>query len=240
MGDYLTKKAAATWVVRDPTAIAPWLRLAVVHNERGAFGISLGQYTWQLNLALTLAAIVFVIPFSRDLARVDRDAPKALGLIVGGALGNLVSLLAAPHGVLDFIALEFGPDAGLIVNVADVAAYVGLALVMRTGFRIVGAMREQMRPQVHSPSEGVTLPTVVFSFADREVPRNVYQEPAVWFEGRATVEGHTKFGLPLLEYPPTRRDEVRVIAFPMHRAERPEISDLPLAAPPPPGERETQ
>ena len=46
-----------------------------MHNDQGAFGWSAGVYTWQLNLALTMAAIVFMIPVTRDLARIDPSAP---------------------------------------------------------------------------------------------------------------------------------------------------------------------
>lgn len=142
IGDLATKAAAMEILGGDSTAFAHWLRLAVVHNDQGAFGWSVGGYTWQLNLALTLAAIVLTIPVARDLARVDSSAPRALGLIVGGALGNLASLVTSPYGVVDFIELDF-TSVGVALNVADVAAYAGLAMVLRTGVLVVAALRRQ-------------------------------------------------------------------------------------------------
>lgn len=139
IGDLATKAAAMQFLSGDATSFARWLRFAVVRNDAGAFGWSVGAYTWQVNVVLTLAAIVLMVPVSRDLARVDRSAPRALGLIVGGALGNFASLVTSPHGVVDFIELDF-PSLGVALNVADVAAYAGLAMIVRTGALLVSAL----------------------------------------------------------------------------------------------------
>jgi hypothetical protein len=88
-----------------------------------------------------------MIPVARDLARIDEAAPRALGLIVGGAVGNLASLIFGPPGVVDFIAVNFGAHWGLVLNVADIAAYVGLAMMARTAYMIVAEMRREARPK---------------------------------------------------------------------------------------------
>ncbi|MGQ0765883.1 MAG: signal peptidase II [Gemmatimonadota bacterium] len=142
LGDLLTKFAAAQMVSGHP-GVGAVVSFAVVHNPAGAFGWSAGSYTWQLNLALTLAAVVFVIPVTRDLARIDARAPIALGLIAGGALGNLVSLISSPKGVVDFIQVHWSSDRALILNVADLAAYSGLFLLARTAYLIVRAIQRQ-------------------------------------------------------------------------------------------------
>lgn len=144
MGDLATKAAAMELLGGDATRFSGWLRFAVVHNDQGAFGWSVGVYTWQFNLALTLAAIILMIPVSRDLTRVDQSAPRALGLIVGGALGNLASLVTSPYSVVDFIEVDF-TNVGIALNVADVAAYAGLAMIVRTGALLVAALRRETR-----------------------------------------------------------------------------------------------
>lgn len=146
-GDWVTKAVAARLVGGDPVVFSDRLRFAVVHNDAAAFGLSAGAYTWQLNLALTLAAIALMLPVARDLARVDAAAPRALGLIVGGALGNLASLILSPPGVVDFISISTAPHSELVLNVADLAAYIGLAMLVRTGFLIVAEMRRSARPR---------------------------------------------------------------------------------------------
>ena len=80
---------------------------------------------------------------TRDLSSVDRRAPLALGLILGGACGNLASLLVPPRGVVDFIALNWAAGHSLVLNVADVAAYTGLAMILRTGVIIAAALRRE-------------------------------------------------------------------------------------------------
>jgi lipoprotein signal peptidase len=146
IGDWVTKAVAARVVAGEPVIFTERLRFAVVHNDGTAFGLSAGAYTWQINLALTVASILLMLPVARDLARIDTAAPRALGLILGGAVGNLASLAMAPAGVVDFIAVGFGPDSWLVFNVADLAAYVGLAMILRTGFLIAAEMRRTSRP----------------------------------------------------------------------------------------------
>ena len=212
LGDYATKEAAGRFLAPDPAHVGGWVHFAVVHNSRAAFGFSLGQYTWQLNLALTLAAIALVIPVSRDLARIDRAAPKALGLIVGGALGNLASLVLSPRGVVDFIALDIGGTSELVLNVADVAAYVGLVMVLRTGFLIVNALRTQVRP-VAVAASGKHVPSVVsLVLADHEVTRRVHREPLHSLDRDMCIDG-------LIENVPP---EARVLQFPTPEAARDE------------------
>ncbi|MBK6487945.1 MAG: signal peptidase II [Gemmatimonadetes bacterium] len=143
-GDLATKAAAKELLSSEATWFAPWLHFAVIHNDQGAFGWTVGAYTWQLNLALTLAAIAFMIPVTRDLSRVDPRAPTALGLIVGGALGNLASLVTSPYGVVDFIQIDLERH-GVALNVADIAAYAGLAMILRTGGLLVAALRREVR-----------------------------------------------------------------------------------------------
>jgi len=187
VGDWLTKAVAARLVGAEAVVFSDRFRFAVVHNDAAAFGMSAGAYTWQINLALTLAAIVLMIPVARDLARIDRAAPRALGLIVGGALGNLASLILSPPGVVDFISISFGAHSELVLNVADVAAYVGLAMMLRTGFLIVAEIRRAARPSRTAPLQHWTtvarrtslerqVPLPV-ALADRVVPENEVEVP---------------------------------------------------------------
>lgn len=169
IGDWVTK-AAALRAVDGDLVISEKLRFAVIHNDAGAFGMSLGAYTWQLNLAITLAAIVFMIPVTKDLARIDSAAPRALGLIMGGALGNLGSLVSNPQGVVDFISVSMGGTSELVLNVADIAAYIGLAMVMRTGFLIVAQLRKSVQPVAVLAADGPVTRPWRATFTEREVP----------------------------------------------------------------------
>jgi lipoprotein signal peptidase len=227
LGDYLTKAAAERFLAGDAAVYFDWLRLTLVHNHAGAFGWTMGAYTWQLNLALTLGAIVFVLKVSRDLAGFDRTAPCALGLIVGGAMGNFASLLLPPGGVVDFIALDFGAGAGLVLNLADLAAYAGLALILRTGFLIVSEMRRTTRPDVTpvlvrplAPRLSLALAGREIAVVDREVALSVVRDDRAGDAERLTpmpsdVTPGSAPRLPLAADRAMPRP-ARVIEFPLH------------------------
>ena len=152
LGDLVTKELAV-WLLADGgaslgalgRALGERVRFTLLANTQGAFGMSLGPHTWNVNVGLTLAAIALMAPVCRDLARVDASAPRSLGLIAGAAGGNLVSLLTPPHGVPDFIAVERGGGHELVFNVADVAAYVGIVLMARVALAILRHLREDER-----------------------------------------------------------------------------------------------
>jgi lipoprotein signal peptidase len=190
-GDWLTKSAASRFVGSGSLDFTDRLRFAVVHNDAAAFGLGIGTYAWQINLAVTLAAIAFIIPVSRDLARIDPAAPRALGLIVGGALGNFGSLLLSPKGVVDFIAVGLGAGTEIVLNVADLAAYVGLAMMIRTAFLLVGELRRSARPTmmpvldlpVRQPLQAiysereVALPVLVADAPAQQAPAPPFERP---------------------------------------------------------------
>jgi lipoprotein signal peptidase len=142
IGDLVTKQVALLWVGTLEPRVSSAVRFGVVHNDKGAFGLTVGDYTWEVSLALTLAAIVLIVPVAKDLSHIDERAPTALGLVAGGAIGNLVSLLLSPAGVVDFIAIQRADGAGIVLNIADVAAYAGVVMLMRTAAKVIVAMRQ--------------------------------------------------------------------------------------------------
>lgn len=130
-GDAVSKGLAESlWANERYPLVGQLLRIELVHNSAGAFSTSLGAWTWEINVALTVVALLLAIAASPMLARFDALAPHALGLVAGAATGNLASLATSPRGVPDFLAIAHGQGA-LVLNVADVAAYIGLALCAR-------------------------------------------------------------------------------------------------------------
>ena len=142
IGDLVTKQIAVLWIGALQPHVTSAVRFGVVHNDKGAFGMTAGSYTFELSLVLTLAALVLIVPVARDLARIDERAPVALGLIAGGAIGNLASLLLSPAGVVDFIAVQRADGAGIVLNVADIGAYAGVAMLVRTMAMVIAAIRQ--------------------------------------------------------------------------------------------------
>jgi lipoprotein signal peptidase len=187
--DLATKYAAAAVLPDASIDLTAWLKLALVLNDKGPFGISLGSYTRQLNLAVTLCAIALIVPVSRDLARIDRWAPTALGLIMGGALGNLTSMILSARGVIDFISVRTGEASAVVLNVADVAAYAGLGLLCRTGFLLVDRIRLDMQPV---PALAVGAPALALVRFDREVAIPLVVDQ---FDDRMVADSPTLDGL---------------------------------------------
>ena len=148
LGDTLTKQLAMTLLPAGGTTLGflpDRLRLLPVLNDQAAFGVGLGTYTWEINVVVTLATIVLIMWVCRDLAALDPWAPRILGLIAGAALGNLISLTLSPGGVPDFLALTIGGGVEIVMNLADIAAYVGLVLMGKLAWSIIRAMREAKR-----------------------------------------------------------------------------------------------
>jgi lipoprotein signal peptidase len=150
-GDLVTKwLAVALWSNEHHPLFGRMLGIEVVHNPLGAFSISLGPLTREINIAATIIAVLLSMAVSSRLARLDRGAPESLGLIAGAGIGNLVSMLGSSAGVPDFLALNDGRGSALVLNVADVAAYIGIACCLRLAWIVVRAAggQQRVRPAV--------------------------------------------------------------------------------------------
>lgn len=145
LGDTFTKQIAMALVPAGGTTLGVLperIRLLPVLNDQAAFGVGLGTYTWEINVVVTVATILLIMRVCRDLAALDPWAPRILGLIAGAALGNLISLTLSPGGVPDFIAVTITGDREIVMNFADIAAYLGIALMGKLVVSILRAMRE--------------------------------------------------------------------------------------------------
>jgi signal peptidase II len=125
------------------------LYLVVYRNSGAAFSMATGL-TWLLSL-IALGVVVAIVRLAPRLRSVGWAF--ALGLVLGGALGNLVDrLLRAPGPlrgrVVDFLSL-LAPDGSVwpVFNLADSAIVCGgavLVLLAATGRDFAGA-RDQRR-----------------------------------------------------------------------------------------------
>ena len=130
------------WIVSNMADQPPqvliegFLRLRYTRNTGAAFGVFQGG---SAILSLAAVAIVGAIIFSASrMGSANRWSVLSLGLIVGGAIGNLVDRLRLGH-VTDFIEM-YGPNIRLgdsiytfpVFNVADSAITVGVILLIAT------------------------------------------------------------------------------------------------------------
>ena len=108
--------------------IPGWLEIAPVPNIHGAFGM-FGSNTVLLTAMAIVVLLIFWISF-REAAMKSRFVCLAFGLIVGGAIGNLIDRFT--HGyVVDFIDFYRWPEIWRFTfNVADSCITVGVALLL--------------------------------------------------------------------------------------------------------------
>ncbi|MFN2399984.1 MAG: signal peptidase II [Gemmatimonadaceae bacterium] len=190
--DLASKQFAATSLAgRDvPIALPPFgdvLRLALFHNDGFAFGVSFGAYTWSVNVALTVVTLALLFPVCRALSELDARAPYALGLIAGAALGNLVGLSTSPKGVVDFLAVDHGGGHEIVLNFADVAVYLGVALLARTSWVIFRAIQTERMGQPRRASLEVEVHRIVH--VERTAPMFAREEERIWQEESVPQRG---------------------------------------------------
>ncbi|KNB52690.1 signal peptidase II [Streptomyces caatingaensis] len=132
--DLLSKLAVVAKLEHhDPVElIGSWLQFTVIRNRGAAFGI--GETMTIIFTVIASAVIVVIARIARKLHSLPWAI--ALGLLLGGALGNLTDrLFRAPGGfeggVVDFIAVWHWP----VFNLADSAIVCGGFLIVILSFR---------------------------------------------------------------------------------------------------------
>lgn len=102
--------------------IGQMIRLTRVHNIGGALGIFPGSGALFLAVSIVVSAVIIFFLVRHKTHGVIMGT--GLGLLLGGAVGNLIDRLAYGY-VLDFLEIR-----GLFVNnFADVCVSMGTALV---------------------------------------------------------------------------------------------------------------
>ncbi|QFR34002.1 signal peptidase II [Ancylobacter sp. TS-1] len=112
--------------------VLPFLDLVRIWNTGISYGLfSQGLDGWWLLGGFKLVAAAF---FWLWLARVDRRIEAvALGLLIGGALGNAVDRLAY-GAVFDFVSLHAFGFYWYVFNLSDVAIVAGVGLLLYDSF----------------------------------------------------------------------------------------------------------
>jgi len=101
----------------------PYVRLTHIENAGAAFGF--GQGLGKLFAYAALGAILLIVLYFRPFAERRPLLRVALGLQLGGAIGNLIDRLRLGGVVTDFVDLGWFP----IFNVADSAITIGSILL---------------------------------------------------------------------------------------------------------------
>lgn len=113
----------------DDRQLLPFLSLVRWHNEGAAFSMLGDAGGWQrwFFIAIAVLFVLFIVWELRRLPPQDRLMGMVYGLILGGAVGNLIDRVLLGH-VVDFVLLHWRSWYFPAFNVADVALTVGALL----------------------------------------------------------------------------------------------------------------
>lgn len=137
--DQLTKfwVAAVLPPWTSKTVIPGFFNLVHVLNKGAAFGfLSDLDAAWRpyFFIAATALAIVLILHLLRTVPREDKVLFTALGLILGGALGNLTDRIRL-GAVVDFLDFYIGKYHWPAFNCADIAISIGAVLLLVSVYR---------------------------------------------------------------------------------------------------------
>ena len=125
--DALTKQWAMSVLADGPIDLFGSVRLNLIHNKAGAFGLG-GAFVPFLAVA-ALGLVLFMV--TRGDATEKLPMALALGLVLGGAFGNVADRVFRSPGflqgaVVDFVDVGFWP----VFNLADSAITCGCLLLL--------------------------------------------------------------------------------------------------------------
>jgi signal peptidase II len=121
--------------------VTPFFDLVLILNPGAAFSFLSSAAGWQreLFIGIALGASALIIYLMRKHAA-DRVFCAGLGLILGGAIGNVIDRLLL-GAVVDFLYFHLGEYYWPAFNIADSAITCGAGLLIWDGFRRSRAKR---------------------------------------------------------------------------------------------------
>jgi signal peptidase II len=104
-----------------------FFRLRHIRNSGGLFGLFPGNAIYFA--VVSVIAVVVILTVLHRSRRRDRLQQVALGLVLGGALGNLIDRLRLRE-VVDFLDVGIGAHRWPTFNVADSGVTIGVSLLV--------------------------------------------------------------------------------------------------------------
>ena len=135
-------------------AMLPWqpprellgstVRVALAYNPGVAFGLSIGPASRIVFSLLVILIVAVLFHMYRRAPAGDARRPLALGLLCGGALGNLADRIRSANGVVDFIDIGVGDVRWWTFNVADIGVSAGAVMLAWILWNADDAAREEL------------------------------------------------------------------------------------------------
>ncbi len=136
--DQLTKQQVTnSFVLFESREVLPdFFNLTYLCNTGAAFGLLAGDHGWWRRtffVLVAVAALGFISAAFRHFRHKEPIFVYSLGLIGGGALGNLIDRLRFGY-VIDFLDFYIGGHHWPAFNVADSAICVGVGMFLLGSF----------------------------------------------------------------------------------------------------------
>ena len=135
LDQYTKSLATANLDYAQPVPVFWWLNMTLHHNSGAAFSFLSDAGGWQRYFFSILASVISVV-LAVWLAIMPRGQwllALSLGLILGGALGNLWDRVALGY-VVDFISVHYEGRYFPTFNIADSAISVGAVCMLLDSF----------------------------------------------------------------------------------------------------------
>ncbi len=129
--DQITKYVIVQkFVLHETLVVTPFFNLVRVHNTGAAFSMLAGAGGWQrlFFIAIAIAASLWVVWLLRRHPQ-QKLFCLALGMILGGAIGNLIDRVLF-GAVVDFVQVHYAGYFFPAFNVADSAITCGAGLLI--------------------------------------------------------------------------------------------------------------
>jgi signal peptidase II len=129
----VTDQLLKAWVVANyrlnqPTPIlGDWFRIDFIHNAGGLFGLLQGSAP--IFAVVTVAVVVILVAMEAGSGWKSWLITLSLGLLLGGAVGNLVDRIVLGY-VVDFVDIGIGTWRFYVFNVADSAVTISILLML--------------------------------------------------------------------------------------------------------------
>ncbi len=131
--DVLTKQLALAFL--PPTGmpmevVGDWLRFTLAFNRGAAFGMHVGPWSRLVFSAFAIGMVAVLLVSAGRMHGPALRMVSAMGLVAGGAVGNLIDRIRWERGVVDFIDVGVGMTRFWTFNVADSAITIGAVLLL--------------------------------------------------------------------------------------------------------------
>jgi signal peptidase II len=152
--DLVTKTLAESHLmsVAGRRVLGQLVQLRLVYNPGAAFGLDVGPFSRWIFMVVAVVAVIALYRMSRGAEPGDWFRQLALGLVSGGAIGNLVDRVRSAQGVVDFIDVGLGSYRWPTFNVADMAVSCGAIALAISLWR-----EDARRDEAAVPSESVVV-----------------------------------------------------------------------------------